>query len=87
MSNVDAHLARGCRLEKSGRRRLVQAAEAELEKARAQERGLLILAHRDEHRHGIGKQTTRRKSNGFRRGTVQPLCVVDGDEERCFLRV
>ena len=81
------NLAVGGLLEKRGRRHLVQAAERDLGEAGDHERRLLALPDRDEDRHGVGDKAASRERDRLRGRPVEPLRVVDRDEQRRVLRI
>ena len=68
-------------------RRLVEAVQPEVWQARGQQRRLLALSNRDQDGDGIRDQPARREADGLRRGAVEPLRVVDRDQQRRFVGV
>ena len=81
------NLARAGPLEKGGRRRRVQAAEAELRKACREQRRFFVLTQRDQDRDRVCEQAAGGESDGLGRSPIEPLGVVDGDEKGRFLRI
>ena len=74
-------------LEQRGRGRMIEAAQPQLGKAGGEQRRLLFVANRDEDRDRIGEQPASGESDGLRGRPIQPLRIVNGDQEWPFLRV
>ena len=66
---------------------MIEAAQPELGKAGGKQRRLLFVANRDEDRDRIGEQPASGESDGLRGSPIQPLRIVNSDQEWPVLRV